>query len=52
MLLTGTDSPQAALDALCNYTAQPIVKVGKDGCITRIHGKTEHFPGRGGHAGG
>lgn len=44
MLLTGTDSPQAALDALCNYTAQPIVKVGKDGCITRIHGKTEHFP--------
>ena len=29
---------------MCNYTAQPIVKVGKDGCITRIHGKTEHFP--------
>ena len=26
MLLTDTDSPQAALDALCNYTAQPIVR--------------------------
>lgn len=44
MALTDTDTPQQALLALCEHTACPIVKTGKDGCIARIGGEIKAFP--------
>lgn len=43
MALTETVTPEAALHALCDYTAFPIVKLGKQGCIAKIDGKMRSF---------
>lgn len=44
MTLTSTDNPEDALMALCEYTKNPIVKTGKNGCLAKINGKIVHFP--------
>jgi ribokinase len=42
MKLTDTNSPQDAIVALGKYVKQPIVKVGKDGCMTLVDNKIVH----------
>ena len=44
MFLTNTDTPEDALRVLCEYTKQPIVKIGKKGCCTMIDGEIQYFP--------
>lgn len=44
MALTDTDNAEDALLALCEYTKNPIVKTGKNGCIAIINGKIVQFP--------
>lgn len=44
MALTDTNNAEDALRVLSNYTRNPIVKLGKNGCIAKIHGEIMHFP--------
>lgn len=44
MALTETDSAEEALRVLSEYTKNPIVKVGKKGCIAEINGEIRYFP--------
>ena len=41
--LTGTKTPEEALDVLAEYIPNPIVKLSKDGCIIKEEGKTVHI---------
>lgn len=41
--LTGTNSPEEALDFLSEYIPNPIVKLSKDGCIIKEKGKLVHI---------
>ncbi|MEL7655782.1 MAG: carbohydrate kinase family protein [Bacillota bacterium] len=41
--LTGTKTPEEALNALAEYIPNPIVKLSKDGCIIKENGKTKHI---------
>lgn len=44
MALTDTDNAEDALSVLSEYTKNPIVKTGKDGCIAKINDEIIHFP--------
>lgn len=44
MALTETQTAEEALRALSEYTKNPIVKVGKNGCIAKIGGEIMSFP--------
>lgn len=44
MALTDTNNAEDALRVLLDYTRNPIVKTGKNGCIAKIHGDIVHFP--------
>ena len=41
--LTGTRTPEEALDALSEYIPNPIVKLSSNGCIIKEDGKTVHI---------
>lgn len=41
--LTGTKTPEEALEFLAEYIRNPIVKLSKDGCIIKEKGKTLHI---------
>lgn len=43
MTLTKTTTPEDALMCLVNYTNQPIVKLGKNGCCTKIGRNVRYF---------
>ncbi len=43
MELTKTKTPEDALLVLCDYTKQPIVKIGKNGCLTKIGKDIRYF---------
>lgn len=44
MFLTETTSPNDAILSLKEITSQPIVKLGKDGCLAIINGEIVHIP--------
>lgn len=44
MFLTDTETPEEALVKLSEYTKNPIVKTGADGCIAIIGGEIKLFP--------
>lgn len=44
MKMTETSTPERALDVLSGYVPHAIVKLGKNGCITKIAGETVAFP--------
>ncbi len=43
MILTKTKTAEEALLVLCDYTNQPIVKIGKNGCLTKIGKDIRYF---------
>lgn len=43
MTLTKTNTPKAAIEILQNYTACPIVKLGKDGAMAYVNGNLQCF---------
>lgn len=44
MKMTGKTSVEEALEVISNYVEQPIIKIGKGGCITKIGNKVIHVP--------